>query len=321
ELDLVGFKLPCFVLEDGTSVLSNKGMQEALKIVDGGSKSLGGQMTKFLVSKSLQPFILRGKKSADFQPIICRGKMGSINGYEATVLVDIYCFDEKTCKELEVPYRGLIRKFSVNSPVAEQLRIKMKDPTNYDANFKIALENLSPIVKKKKTGKKSRKKINRRYYSKKQIEKVRSDFSQNIDEKKAIEMYLILKEVEEHLTPSKYHNLKRPQGKTGIIGKDGYCYLGVDKDCLHEKNAPQHIIDEVEKKFQCFINTLRKSYEVIYVAKTGRCKCNRKINEEKTKRNNKKSSIFNQQEIKNERIDEKVLVVNKYQHKTNEELE
>ena len=31
---LVGFKLPCYVLEDGTRILSSRGMQEALKMMD-----------------------------------------------------------------------------------------------------------------------------------------------------------------------------------------------------------------------------------------------------------------------------------------------
>lgn len=34
-LDLGGFQLPCYVLEDGTIVLSGRKMQETLKIVDG----------------------------------------------------------------------------------------------------------------------------------------------------------------------------------------------------------------------------------------------------------------------------------------------
>ena len=34
ELNLNGLKIPCYVLNDGTRVLSGRGLQEALKMVD-----------------------------------------------------------------------------------------------------------------------------------------------------------------------------------------------------------------------------------------------------------------------------------------------
>src|SRR5947199_7023566 len=90
ELDLVGYKLPCFVLEDGTRVLSSRGMQDALKIVDESSKfERGPRLKYFLAQKSLQPFIYKGKKGGHFDPIICYKGKTEIHGYEATVLADI----------------------------------------------------------------------------------------------------------------------------------------------------------------------------------------------------------------------------------------
>jgi hypothetical protein len=89
-LNLAGKKIPCYVLEDGRRVLSERGMQGALKIeVYEDKPERGGQLRKFLAQKSLQPFIYKEKKAADIEPIICHlGKM-KINGFEAPVLVDI----------------------------------------------------------------------------------------------------------------------------------------------------------------------------------------------------------------------------------------
>jgi len=69
ELDLGGFKLPCFVSENGTRLLSNRGMQIALKIVDNSEKR-GGQLRRFLSQKSLQPFINKGKNGSVLEPTV-----------------------------------------------------------------------------------------------------------------------------------------------------------------------------------------------------------------------------------------------------------
>jgi hypothetical protein len=39
ELKLGDFSIPCYVLENGTRVLSGRGIQEALKMTEGGRKS------------------------------------------------------------------------------------------------------------------------------------------------------------------------------------------------------------------------------------------------------------------------------------------
>ncbi len=86
-LDLGGVKLPCYVLEDGTRVLSGRKMQETLKIVDGNIS--GTILPRFLANSTLKPFIFKDKEAAHFDPIICYKGKQQINGYEATVLPDI----------------------------------------------------------------------------------------------------------------------------------------------------------------------------------------------------------------------------------------
>src|SRR4051794_8117132 len=90
ELDLAGFKLPCYVLEDGTRVLSTMGVQLALKMVDQNDKQKSGtRLDENLNQKSLQPFISHRERPDGFKPIICYKGGVKINGYEATVLADI----------------------------------------------------------------------------------------------------------------------------------------------------------------------------------------------------------------------------------------
>jgi hypothetical protein len=91
KLDLSGSELPCFVLEDGTRVLSGRKMQEALKMVDEEDRQKSGsRLGENLAQKSLKPFIDKEKRAGDFDPIICYTKDGvEIHGYEATLLADI----------------------------------------------------------------------------------------------------------------------------------------------------------------------------------------------------------------------------------------
>lgn len=86
-LDLGGFSLPCYVLEDGTRVLSGRKMQETLRIVDGNIS--GTKLPQFLTNSTIKPFIFKDKAPAHFEPIICYKGNQQINGYEATVLTDI----------------------------------------------------------------------------------------------------------------------------------------------------------------------------------------------------------------------------------------
>ncbi len=91
-LNLGGISIPCYVLQDGTRVLSGRGMQEALKMVDeteDGKQTAGTRLNRYLNQKSLNPFIYKDKKLDHFNPIICYKGTQKINGYEATILADI----------------------------------------------------------------------------------------------------------------------------------------------------------------------------------------------------------------------------------------
>lgn len=87
-LDLAGMSIPCYVLEDGTRVLSSRGMQQALNMVEDNDRT-SARLTRYLNQETLKPFIYRGKSVGHFDPIICYDGDAKINGYEATVLVDI----------------------------------------------------------------------------------------------------------------------------------------------------------------------------------------------------------------------------------------
>ena len=92
ELHLGGKNIPCYVLEDGTRVLSGRGMQEALNMVDeaeDGKRTPGTRLPRHLSQKSLNPFIYKDKQPDHYEPIICYKGERKINGYEATVLADI----------------------------------------------------------------------------------------------------------------------------------------------------------------------------------------------------------------------------------------
>lgn len=89
RLNLSGFSIPCYVLEDGARIISGRGMQEALKMVDDSDNSSGHRIVRYLNQKTLNPFIFKDKDSGHFDPLICYDGNKQINGYEATVLVDI----------------------------------------------------------------------------------------------------------------------------------------------------------------------------------------------------------------------------------------
>jgi len=81
-------EIPCYVLEDGTRVLSGRGMQTALEL----GQSHGSKLKQFLDYSVLKPFISNELAMALNEPIkfIRPGRGGKVaTGYEATVLVDI----------------------------------------------------------------------------------------------------------------------------------------------------------------------------------------------------------------------------------------
>lgn len=90
-LDLAGCQIPCYVLEDGTRILSGRQMQTALKLVDDmpSSQSAGSRLQRYLTQKSLQPYLYKDKEEDHYKPIICYKGNTKINGYKATDLVDL----------------------------------------------------------------------------------------------------------------------------------------------------------------------------------------------------------------------------------------
>ncbi|APA83276.1 P63C domain-containing protein [Francisella tularensis] len=110
-LDLQGFEIPCYVLEDGTRVLSGRGMQNALKMVDDTNKfkqSAGTRLIRYLNQKSLEPFIYKENHQDHFEPIKCKNGNQIIHGYEATVLVDICDAFLEARKHIELSSRQSI---------------------------------------------------------------------------------------------------------------------------------------------------------------------------------------------------------------------
>lgn len=93
DLPLSGIDIPCYVLDDGRRVISGRGMQEALSMVDLNtqkeSQTSGARLDRYFNQKSLKPFIYKAKDEGHFEPVICLNGTSKINGYEATVLVDL----------------------------------------------------------------------------------------------------------------------------------------------------------------------------------------------------------------------------------------
>jgi hypothetical protein len=92
DIKIGDLSLSCYVLEDGTRVLSGRGLQTALKLVDEpeqGIQTAGNRIDRYLGQKSLQPFIYKGRSPDHFNPIECYKGDSRINGYEATLLADI----------------------------------------------------------------------------------------------------------------------------------------------------------------------------------------------------------------------------------------
>lgn len=121
ELELNGLKIPCYVLEDGTRVLSGRNMQTALKMVDEveeGKQVAGTRLNRYLEQKSLKPFIYKDKKEGHFEPIECYRGHQKINGYEATILSDICDSFLEARKEIHLSTRQQI--------IAEQCEILMR---------------------------------------------------------------------------------------------------------------------------------------------------------------------------------------------------
>lgn len=91
-IELNNTSIDCFVLEDGTRVLSAREMQRVLNMVDekeDGKETAGTRLSRHLDQKSLQPFIYKEREVDHFKPLECYRGTQKINGFEATILIDL----------------------------------------------------------------------------------------------------------------------------------------------------------------------------------------------------------------------------------------
>ena len=84
-------EIPCYVLEDETRVLAQRGMVSGLGMARGGSSHGGGdRLAHFVRQKTLNPFISEDIRAVTLQPLNFRTPTGSIAyGYPAALLVDL----------------------------------------------------------------------------------------------------------------------------------------------------------------------------------------------------------------------------------------
>jgi len=83
-------KIPCYVLEDGMRVLSQRGLMQGLGVTRGGRGVGGDKIVSFMETKSILPFVSRDLSVAINNPIRFRVPTGGFAfGYPAVVLADI----------------------------------------------------------------------------------------------------------------------------------------------------------------------------------------------------------------------------------------
>lgn len=86
-LNLGEVSIPCYVLNDGTRVLSGNQMQSALKLLsENSSNKSGSRLARLLAYKSINELIYKNYNVGHFSPIVCYKGNQKINGYEATTL-------------------------------------------------------------------------------------------------------------------------------------------------------------------------------------------------------------------------------------------
>jgi hypothetical protein len=92
ELNIGGLNMPCYILDDGTRILSGRGMQNAIMpmLMEGKKEEEkpGGELTRFIASKWFNSLVDNNLDLEHFQPITCYKGNQKINGYEATTLAD-----------------------------------------------------------------------------------------------------------------------------------------------------------------------------------------------------------------------------------------
>ncbi|MDE2256116.1 MAG: hypothetical protein KGL42_17885, partial [Betaproteobacteria bacterium] len=90
-LKLGDAEISCYVLNDGTRVLSQRGVIGALGMArgSGGTNSGGDRLAGFFGGKGISPFVTNEMRDAIQSPIRFRSGGGVTFGYPATLLADI----------------------------------------------------------------------------------------------------------------------------------------------------------------------------------------------------------------------------------------
>lgn len=91
EIKIGDTTLPCYVLDNNERVLSGRGLQFALKLVDDENSAnvSGSRLTRLFNNQGLKPFLNNELVSGQYTPITCYDGTKKINGYKAEVLADI----------------------------------------------------------------------------------------------------------------------------------------------------------------------------------------------------------------------------------------
>lgn len=83
-------EIPCYVLDDGRSVVTQGGMLSALKMSQGtATKGGGDRLANFASTKSINPFMSDRLREMIMEPIRFRYKGHLAYGYEATILPEL----------------------------------------------------------------------------------------------------------------------------------------------------------------------------------------------------------------------------------------
>lgn len=90
-LKIGGVEIPCYVLEDGTRVLSQRGMVAGLGMTYGSGQGGADRLTGFAMGKGISPFINKDVLPLIENPIKFRHSSGGgvAFGYPATILADL----------------------------------------------------------------------------------------------------------------------------------------------------------------------------------------------------------------------------------------
>jgi hypothetical protein len=111
EINLADIDIPCYILEDGARVLSSRGMETSLRMTDESEDSgqFGGtRLSRYLSQTSLSPYLYENKSPEYYAPIVCYKGNQKINGYDASVLIDICDAFLQARKEIDLGSRQSI---------------------------------------------------------------------------------------------------------------------------------------------------------------------------------------------------------------------